>query len=100
MHRILWSEEADADLDTIYEWMASEADPETALRYMLRIEAAAEKLADFPNRGSPRDEIRPRLRSVPFARSVTIFYTVGEDQVLIVHVIHARRDTGAAFQDN
>jgi toxin ParE1/3/4 len=98
--RILWSEQADADLDAIYAWIAGEAGPEVALRYVLRIETAAEKLVDFPNRGRSRDEIRPGLRSIPFAHSISIFYAVSAGEVQIVRVINARRDLDSALESD
>jgi len=63
-HSVVWREQADADLDALYDWIAERSDPEVALRYVLRIEEAAETLADFPRRGRPRDEIRSGLRSI------------------------------------
>lgn len=98
-HSVVWLEQADADLDAIYQWIALRADPETAFRFVLRIEAAAAKLAEFPTRGRSRPTIAPDLRSIPFARTVTIFYTIAAHQVQIVRVLHARRDTVAAFDE-
>lgn len=99
-HRVIWGEAAIADLRGIFHWTVDHADPEVALRFTQRIEAEAEKLAGFPNRGRPRDEIRPGLRSIPYARSITIFYSVDAREVQIVRVIHARRDLNAAFESD
>ena len=96
-HSVIWGEEATTDLRTIYLSAAEAATPEIALRFVQRIEAAAGKLADFPDRGRPRDAIRSGLRSIPMGRTVTIYYEVGIGQVQIVRVIHARRDIVAAF---
>ena len=98
-HSLVWLEQADADLDAFYQWIAHRADPETALRFVLGIEAAGENLADFPRRGRLRMEIHPGLRSIPFARTVTSFYAVVANEVRIVRVLHARRDTAAAFDE-
>lgn len=97
-HRIVWREPASADLDAIYDWIADGADPEIALRFVTRIEAACERLADFPLSGRSRNDIGPGLRSIPFARTVTVFYTADGETVSIVRVVHARRDTAAAFE--
>jgi toxin ParE1/3/4 len=96
-HKVVWREPATADLEAIYDWIADAADPETALRFVTRIEAACEKLADFPRRGRLRADILPGLRSIPFARTVTVFYIVDAGEVRIVHIFHARRDAEAAF---
>ena len=98
-HSVVWLEQADTDLDLIYQWIARHADPETALRFVLRIEEAGEKLGDFPGRGRPRTAIGPGLRSIPFERTATIFYTIAADEVRIVRVIHARRDAAGAFAE-
>jgi len=55
-------------------------------------------LDQFPNRGTPHDDVRPGLRSIPLRGAVTIFYAVKADEVQIVRVIHARRDLAAAFE--
>lgn len=99
-HSVSWLEHADADLDALYEWIAEQSGSEVALRYVLRIAEAGERLADFPNRGSPRDTIRSGLRSIPFDRTATIYYEVGPSEVRIVRVIHARRDIASAFADD
>lgn len=51
----------------------------------------------FPRRGTPRDEIMPGLRSIPFERRATIFYRVGEEEVEIVHILYRGRDIERAF---
>ena len=98
-HRVIWGEEATADLRTVYYATAEGATLEIALRFVQRIEAAGSKLADFPRRGRPRNDIAPGLRSIPAAGSVTIYYLVGGHEVQIVRVIHARRDAASAFAD-
>ena len=65
-----------------------------------RPEAAAARLAHFPGRGRSRAAIGPGLRSIPFARTVTIFYTIAANEVRIVRVLHARRDAATAFDDS
>jgi toxin ParE1/3/4 len=99
-HRVIWREQAVADLRAIFYSISDQADAEVALRFVQRIEAAGEKLTDFPKRGRKRDEIRAGLHSIPFRDAVTIFYQVGTSDVWIVRVIRARRDIATAFQDN
>ena len=99
-YRVIWLERAVADLKAVYYPTAERADSKVALRFVQRIEAAGERLANFPNRGRPRTEIEPGLRSIPYGRSITIFYAIDGDEVRIVHVLHARRDAVAAFRDD
>jgi toxin ParE1/3/4 len=96
---IVLSPRALDDLKSNFDFVADSAGIDTATAYDGAIRAACFALADFPRRGRPRDEIGPGLRSVPAARSVTIYYSVGATEVQIVRVIHARRDTAAAFAD-
>ena len=99
-HSVIWTEPAVADLRGIYLWTADRANRDVALRFVQRIEGMAEQLIDYPRRGRPRDEIRPGLRSIPFERSVTIFYHVVGDDVQVVRVIPARRDIAAAIDED
>ena len=96
-HKVVWREAAGADLEALYDWIADCADPGIALRFTLRIEAACERLINFPRRGTPRDDLYPGLRSMPFERAVTIFYLVDNDEVQIVRILHAGRDVTSAF---
>jgi plasmid stabilization system protein ParE len=46
-HRVIWREQAVADLRAIFYSISDQADAEVALRFVQRIEAAGEKLTDF-----------------------------------------------------
>jgi toxin ParE1/3/4 len=91
------AETAIADLESLFIYLDDTAGETIATAYVANVRAACFSLAHFPRRGSPRDDIRPGLRSIPCERTVTIFYDVGETEVQIVRVIHARRDVAAAF---
>src|SRR4051812_34995479 len=56
--------EAEADLIGLYEYIAGAAGIGIAGGYIDRIEAACMALADFPERGTPRDDIQPGLRTI------------------------------------
>jgi toxin ParE1/3/4 len=97
-HKITFSEAALADLKSLFDYLDETADFDVAVANDAHIRMVCLSLADFPNRGRPRTEIQAGLRSMPFARSATIFYTVDIDEVRIVRVVHARRDLQAAFE--
>lgn len=61
-HAVVWRPQARADLLALYDWIAGRADAETAFAYTSRIEAHAAKLAEFPERGTPRDDLVPGMR--------------------------------------
>jgi toxin ParE1/3/4 len=54
---------------------------------------------NFSERGTPRDDIRPGLRTVPFRRRVTIVYAVAPEEVRVVGVFYAGQDFKALLQD-
>ena len=54
-------------------------------------------LASFPHLGRTRDDLRPGLRGFTVGDYVILYRIEGED-VLILHVIHGRRDIAALFR--
>ena len=55
-----------ADLERIGDWVAAKAGAKVALAYLDRIEKAGAGLADFPLRGTPRDDLGPGVRTISF----------------------------------
>lgn len=98
-HKVILTETALHDLQSISDYLAEVAGEDVAATHDAQLRVACSSLMDFPHRGRPRNEISPGLRSIPFARLVTIFYIAYGDEVEIVRVIHARRDLAAAFED-
>ena len=81
----------------VREWIMSEADAETAERYIDRVKARLGRLTDFPNRGAPRPDLAPGLRTLSFERRLIIAYRVELGIVRIVRVVDAKRDLGRLF---
>ena len=96
-YRVVWRPLARADLLALYDWIAGHADPDTAFAYSSKIEAHAAKLATYPERGTPRDDLVPGLRTMPYRRKVVIAYRVLEDEVEILRLVHSGKDLGGAF---
>jgi toxin ParE1/3/4 len=80
-----------ADLDRIGQWVAANASVEVALAYLDRIEAACATLADFPLRGTSREDLGPGVRTISFEGRATIAYRVEIQSVLILGIFHAGR---------
>ena len=97
-HEVVWRPEARDDLFAIYDWIAQQADPETAFGYTSRIEAFALRLSNFPNRGSPRFSLALGLRTVSFERRIIVAYRVVNEEVHIVRLIPAARDFARIFK--
>jgi toxin ParE1/3/4 len=78
-------------LTEIYDFIAERSSPETAFGYITRIETFCRSLKDFPERGSPRDEIRPGLHVVAFERRVTVAFTAIAEDVRIIAILYGGR---------
>lgn len=89
---VFFRDEADAQLNNIYDYIASEGRPDTAIAYVRRIRDACMALAHFPERGNKRDDILPGLRTVGFERRSTIIFRVLEGHVEIVSIAYGGRD--------
>ena len=92
--RVVFSPEARADLIGLYDYIAEQASPQRAMAYIDRIEAYCLAFADFPERGTRRDEIRPGLRTVGFEGRVTLAFHLGKGVVTINRVLYAGRELG------
>jgi toxin ParE1/3/4 len=95
---VRYSEEAEEDLVDTYVYIAERDGIERAEAVDKRLRAACETLADFPNRGSPHDELAAGLRSLPFKRRATIYYRVTAETVDIMHIAWAGRDAAGIFK--
>lgn len=93
-------DDAQDDLVTLGVWIVARSDRETARSYLDRIEAACGRLLDFPDRGSPREELGPGFRSVVFERRVLIVYRVEADELLIVRIVPRGRDPAFVLAAN
>ena len=90
MPRLLIKPEAESDLDEIW-WHIAQDSPHNADRFLERIQERCLALADFPQMGTSRDELKAGLRGQPVGNYL-IFYFPLEDSVDIVRVIHGSRD--------
>ena len=84
--------EAQRDLIQLYDWLADAASPETAIRYIDRIEDYCRGMGLGSERGQKRDDIRPGLRIVGFERRITVAFTVSETRVTILRLFYAGRN--------
>jgi len=89
------TKQADADLDEISLHIALD-NVAAAERLMERIEAAEDRLGEFPQIGQARPEIRPDLRRWPVG-AYLVFYRVDDEDVRIVRVVHGARDLAGLF---
>ena len=90
--RVVFSREAAQDLIELYSYIAEQSGPHRADAYTERIRAYCRDFADFPERGTRRDDIRPDLRLIGFERRVTIAFDVTPDTVTIDRILYGGRD--------
>jgi toxin ParE1/3/4 len=94
-HRV--SALAQADLDQIWDYLFTESgSTEIARRQILAIVERFILLSDHPHLGRPREDLRPGLRSFPVGDYVVV-YSVKERDVMILRVVHGRRDMEELF---
>ena len=98
LYRIVWHPKARADLLALYDWIAEQADPDTAFEYTSKIESHTAKLANFPDRGTPRDDLVKGMRTIPYRRRTVIAYRVLGEEVEILVIVHGGRDFGRVFE--
>lgn len=91
MARLIWTEPALKDLETIAEYIALDK-PDAARRYVQKVFAAVERLSQFPKSGSRPAEI-PNL---PYRQVVVppcrVFYRFNKDHVFIIFVMRAEQN--------
>jgi plasmid stabilization system protein ParE len=86
--KVLWSDEAQADLARIFDFNLSWSET-WAMRVDARLVERGEALGSSPFMGRPADEKDLRRLSVPDIQYV-IFYRVTQDQVNIAHIYSTR----------
>lgn len=90
-HRVILSELAIEDLDALHAWIDDEATVDIANAYLDRLQARIEALSEFPDRGTPRDDLIPGLRTLAFERRLIIAYRVTVRDVHVLRVISGQR---------
>lgn len=90
MPHVLRRPEAESDLDEIW-WYIAQDNPHNADRLLDRIQERCLALADFPQMGTSRDDLKAGLRSHPVGNYL-IFYFPLTDGIDIVRVLYGARD--------
>ena len=93
---IYFSEPALGDLDELWRYLARRS-PEDATAFTERLEDTFKLLADFPQLGRERSDLRPGVRAYVYRRYVILYREFG-DGVLVEAVIRGERDIGGMFE--
>ncbi len=90
MARLRFRPLAEADLDSIYDYIARD-NPERAWSFVVELHDKCELLADNAAAGVRRYELAEGLRSFPVGRYV-IFYRRESGGIEVVRILHGSRD--------
>lgn len=91
--RVLVRSRAQRDLTGLYDYIsASNGGPQTAITFIRRIRSIIESLADNPERGRLRDDIRRGLRILSVDRKIVIAYEINGEEVVVGRVFYRGRD--------
>jgi toxin ParE1/3/4 len=92
VREVVYRRLAEDDLREIYLQRAEIEDLQSAAALVAAIQDRCEGLATFSERGTPRSDIAPGLRSIPFRRKAVIAYLVRPSTVEIVGIMYGGRD--------
>jgi len=86
-----------AELDLVQIWLhVADDDPDAADRLFELIDEACAMLAGQPHAGPAREDLAPGLRFYPVGNYL-VFYTLRDDGITVVRVIHGARDYPREF---
>jgi plasmid stabilization system protein ParE len=91
-YRIVFTPEARDQLDQLHAYISAAADLEIASGFVDGIIDHIAELSEFPNQGTPRDDLRPGLRTIAWRRRVTIPFMVEEIDVVVIGIFYGGRD--------
>lgn len=91
-YRIVFTPEARDQLDHLHAYISAAADVKTASGFTDGIIDHIAGLSEFPKRGTPRDDLRPGLRTLAWRRRVTIAFMVEETDVVVIGIFYGGRD--------
>jgi plasmid stabilization system protein ParE len=97
--RVVFSPEAQEQLELLYLYIAEAAAPVTATRYTEAIISYCEGLCPFPLRGTMRDDVRPGLRITNYKKRTVIAFWVDNNTVSIIGIFYGGQDYETILQE-
>lgn len=89
---------AKIDLAEIWNYFFDESSESVATELIAHIEERFQQAALFPFSGAPRPHLAPGMR-VLFHEKYAIYYLPGEEEIVIVRVLHGARDLTAIVEE-
>jgi plasmid stabilization system protein ParE len=101
--RITYTPEAQQHLDDLDRWIADSASPDVAQRFITAVFDHIESIADFPQAGRPREDVRAGVRTTTFRKRTLVAYEVADSGtevvVNILGVFHGGPDWETALRE-
>lgn len=97
---VIYSPEAEAQLASLYRYVAQHGSPSIAQGFTDAIVARCDSLDEMPLQGRLRDDLRPGLRTLGFRRRVLIAYAVEGATVTILGIFYGGQDYEALLREN
>lgn len=91
-YKVIFSPRAERQLDALYSYIAEHGGEDRAEGYISGVVAFCQRLSLFPERGTKRDDLRPGLRIVGYAKRVTVAFSVKGDRVMIHGIFYGGQD--------
>ncbi len=98
-YSVIFSPRAEQQLGSLYAYIAEHGGEERAEHYISGVIAFCQGLSTFPERGTKRDDLRPNLRIIGYAKRVTIAFSVETDRVIIHGVFYGGQDYDSIMQE-
>lgn len=92
---VVLTEDAERDLEELYDYVAEHDTPTKAAHILDRIEAALEKLSTFPERGAhPKELLALGIRDYrqTYFKPYRMIYRIIERRVYVYLIVDGRRD--------
>lgn len=96
--KVVFRPKAEDNLFIIYEFIAGDS-PARAIAFVRKLKNLCTSPETMPERGALRDEFAPGVRILVFEHRVTIAYRLRKDQIQIIRLFYAGRNTLSAFRE-
>lgn len=93
--RVRLSRNARLDLNDYRDWLREAAGDDVAEAWHVALIDWIGELRTFPQRGSPRPDLAPEVRTRVFRKRVTMAYLVSGDEVIVLRVFGRGRNVTA-----
>lgn len=95
---VRYDPDADTDIEEVGVWLAQQASPAVAARYVADLRIACEKIGLTPQQGRRMDDIHPGLRVIGYSDRSRICFRFDGQTVVILRFLYGGRDPSTAFR--